>query len=92
MASHRPRGVYLTRMAFDIEAARIAYRQRISARRDARERRRLQAQREAEKVIEYIKERYSPRRIIQWGSIVRPEHQKQILLRGTVVYERPDPA
>lgn len=126
-------------MAFDIEAARIAYRQRISARRDARERRRLQAQLEAEKVIEYIKERYSPRRIIQWGSILRPEHftessdidiavegiadleewsrmerdvermvtlpldlvpfdrihpehQKQILLRGTVVYERPDPA
>lgn len=65
-------------MAFDIEAARKTYRQRISAQKEERARRHRQAQAEADRVIQHIKEQYNPRRIIQWGSVLRPERFTEI--------------
>jgi len=122
---------------FDIEGARRTDRARREARRLHREHLWQQARDEADLAIRHLIEQYKPTRIIQWGSVLRPEqfseisdidiaiegvddmqtlsriereleamvsfplhlerfdrlhpeHQKQILMRGKVVYARAD--
>ena len=120
---------------FDIEAARRNWRRREEARQQRLHELWLKAKDESDEAIRLLIEKYHPTRIIQWGSILRPErfseisdidiavegiddmetwskmerdletalsfpldlvrfdrlhpeHQKQILMRGEVVYER----
>jgi predicted nucleotidyltransferase len=60
-------------MGFDIEAARKTYQQKIASWNEARHRRWLEATKEAARIIDYIAVNYRPRRIIQWGSLLRPD-------------------
>ncbi len=63
---------------FDLEAARRAYRERQDAKRRELATLHARAVAEAERAITLIVERYRPRRIVQWGSLLRPEHFSQI--------------
>lgn len=58
---------------FDIEAARRTYRARLAARRAADRDRRDKARQEADSIIAMIVERYEPKRVIQWGSVLGPD-------------------
>lgn len=122
-------------MAVDIDRARRNYQERIDEQSAARRKRWERARDEADHIVRHIAEHFAPKRIIQWGSVLRPErfteisdidvavegisdpdvwsrmerdvermatipldlvrfehihpeHQKQILRRGKVVYER----
>jgi predicted nucleotidyltransferase len=55
---------------FDYAAARRAIEERERKRREANERRFEQATRDCEAIISMIKERYNPKRIYQWGSLL----------------------
>ena len=63
---------------FDIPAARENWRKRVDER--TRQRRELweKARTEADRAIALIIERYKPRRVIQWGSVLRPERFTEI--------------
>lgn len=58
---------------FDSQAARQNFRRRIEERRQARLERWRQARAEAERAVSFIVETYHPRRVVQWGSVLRPE-------------------
>jgi len=58
---------------FDLEAARRAYRQRQEAKRRELADLHARAVEEAERAMALIVERYRPRRVVQWGSLLRPE-------------------
>lgn len=63
---------------FDIQAARENWRKRVDERN--RQRRELweRAKTEADCAVALIIERYEPRRVIQWGSVLRPERFTEI--------------
>jgi len=63
---------------FDIQAARENWKKRIDNR--TRQRRELweKANAEADRAIALIIERYQPKRVIQWGSVLRPERFTEI--------------
>ena len=63
---------------FDIQAARENWRRRIDER--TRQRRELweKAKAEADRAIALIIERYNPGRVIQWGSVLRPDRFTEI--------------
>ena len=63
---------------FDIQAARENWRKRVDERN--RQRRELweKAKTEADRAVALIIERYRPRRVIQWGSVLRPERFTEI--------------
>jgi len=59
---------------FDYAAAR----RRLQARQEARQKQRLslwqQAQDDAQRIVQLTLDHYQPRMIIQWGSVLQPEH------------------
>ena len=59
--------------AFDIEAARRNYRRRQAQRKTTLLERWQQARREADAAVQIVIDHYRPERIIQWGSILRPD-------------------
>lgn len=59
---------------FDIEAAREHFRKRISEKAERRRELWLKAKVEAEQAVQLLIDRYKPSRIIQWGSVLKPEY------------------
>jgi len=59
---------------FDYAAAR----RRLQARQEARQKQRLslwqQAQDDAQRIVQLTLDHYQPRMIVQWGSVLQPEH------------------
>lgn len=64
--------------AFDIEAARASYRQRQEAKRASRLERWAHAERQAQQAVALIVERYRPLRVVQWGSVLKPERFTEV--------------
>ena len=77
---------------FDIQAARENWRKRVDER--DRQRRKLweKAKAEADHAVALIIERYKPRRVIQWGSVLRPERFTEISDIDIAVEGVTDPA
>lgn len=59
--------------SFDIAAARRRYRNRLAARKTKRRKLWHQANQEADAAVNHIITEYHPSRVIQWGSVVKPE-------------------
>lgn len=63
---------------FDIQAARENWRKRVDERNQQRRELWERAKTEADCAVALIIERYEPRRVIQWGSVLRPERFTEI--------------
>jgi predicted nucleotidyltransferase len=63
---------------FDIRAARRYLRQKQETRQANRLVLWQQASQDARKIIKMIEEKYQPKQIIQWGSILDPKHFSEI--------------
>ncbi|TVR65844.1 MAG: nucleotidyltransferase domain-containing protein [Spirochaetaceae bacterium] len=65
------------RETFDIDAARNSYRRRLADRKTSRHSRWEQARAEADRLVSMISEKYSPTRILIWGSLLRPDRFRE---------------
>ena len=63
---------------FDIQDARGNWKQRVDERNRRRRKLWEKAKTEADRAVALIIERYKPRRVIQWGSVLRPERFTEI--------------
>ena len=62
---------------FDIEKARKNYQKRIAETQERRRNLWKTANEQADKAIRLIIDRYNPQRVIQWGSVIRPEYSTE---------------
>jgi len=63
---------------FDIEGARRGYRQRTALRRERLSHMAAEASADFEKITNMLIADYAPRRIYQWGSLLRPSSFQEI--------------